>query len=396
MANSQESEKTLLLNKSDEFRVMEQAARDDPTYTSDLNAAVLAPVVLLESGGKTPFDEVFDKVLYHLERAYEKSSSSLGDQEKVSRAGEDLFYLLVVTIQNRIDVKAKKSKTEILETIKTTLEKVNETLEKVNKASTETSAGIPWVILVPFVKYVTEQLELKKDREYFYGQTANVYLKIIKSKCYNPSYGLIRNVFKSKKEKLLSFLVINRNLTSALEMTQYDSDAGERNESARIINKALLIRNDWEGVLDFLRLIKEYHLTCFQDLKREAVDKYKIVLNGGCITNENFDTISHIAKKIAGGVIKFYIAYIAVPAIFLFAFLVGFIINLLNAPHMPDGFAAIVKCILGITIYSISWGVLAGLASLVFIVLAVLASNIYATIKNSIKLSQWSKQVRSI
>jgi len=392
MANTQEPEKSLVVSKSDEFRIMEQAARDDPTYISDLNAAVLAPSLLLESGVKMPFEEVFDKVLYHLERAYEKSISSSGDQEKILRACEDLFYLLVVTVQNRIDVKARKSNTELLETIKTKVEGISKTATKTGLAVIAPEGLVLW----QFVTYLNDQWELKKDREFFYGQTANVYLKVIKSKCYNPDYGLIRNAFKSKKEGLLHFLVISRNLTSALEMTQYDSDPGELNESARIINKALLIKNDWEGVLDFLRKIKEYHLTCFQDLKREAIDKYRIVLNGGCITNENFDTITHIVKKIAGGVLWFYIASFAVPAFFLFAFLVGFIINLLAAPHMPDGFGAIVKYILGIIVASVSWGVLAGLGSLVIIMLTVLASNVYASIMKSIKLSQWRSRVLSI
>ncbi len=391
MNKPQEVEQSLFLSKGSEYRALEIAAREDITYTSDLDAAWLAPAVLLESEGKVHFEEVFDKILFHLEMAYEKSISSLEDQGKVSRVAEELFYSQVVAVQNRIDVKARKSRAGIIETIKKSLALFKPTLKETILEFAKDDN-----VLGDFVTFLTEQWELKKDREYFYGQTANIYQKIIKSKCYNPDLGLVRNVFKAKKEGLLTYLVTSRNLTSAVSMTQYDSDAEELNESARIIHKALLIKNDWEGSLDFLRRIKDSKLDCFFELKRDAVAAYSIVLNGGIVSKEIFDKTSHISKKLTGGIFKFYVAYFTVPAILLLVFLVVFILNILKAPQMPDGFSAIMTYLFGIFISGVGWGILAGIGSLVILLIAIIASNIYSRLKISMKLSQWRKKVQSI
>lgn len=391
--------KTLVLSNGEQYRRLEIAARQDDTYISDYEAAFLAPALILENEGKVQFEEVFDKILFHLENAYDKAGACVDDQRKVSRVAQELFFSQVVAVQNRIDGKARKSRAGIFEAIKNgflSFKKLVGHVGSENIIGATSELGELGSVFTQFLVHLTDKWELGKDREYFYGQTANIYLKIIKSKCYDSNFTLIRNVFKTKKEELLSHIVRVRGLTSALAMTQYDFDAEEKNESARVIIKELMASKDWEGALDLIRIVKEHNLSSLEEIKRNTVTAYKIALSEGSAACGNTSSGSKTATNIFRVFMAFGALYLLIPIFALLSFLSGLFVSIYHAPPCPTEFWPIVRYVLGILAISAGWGLLFGAALILVVLLVAFICRIYSAVTILIRAAKWTKRVYSI
>jgi len=387
---------TALALKASQYQNLAIAARDDDSYDCDLAAALLAPSVFLANPLGESFEHTFDKILFHLENAYQKAGEIAEDKAKISRITEEIFHCQVLAIQSRINQDEKKN-SSLLADISSSLTKLPNALFSINPlAKVEVGLGISLDVFQSFVKYINEEWEIKKDKKYFYSQTANIYQKVIKSNAFDARNGLIRNTFKAKKEELLTYLVTERNLTSALALTQYDINEEEKSESARIIHKALMIRKDWDGVISFMKKVKQHNLFCLEDLKRDSIEKWIFVQDGGTLSPHNYDKISALGKKWGWRIIKWIGVYYATFMMAPFAFILAFVGYLIFTLSTSDATPITFKYVCWLAFIGAGWGIIASIGFILLVASALVFSYIIHLCKRKSSLSKWKTAVQEI
>lgn len=253
-------------------------AHRDLTHESDYQAALRVPAAFLKKPSN--FEQTFDKILFHLDEAYRKSTN-LSTKTMVSRTADDMFHKVICIIQAKLDVVVKENS-------KSFFQKIGESINKFFDNTAENlHLGEPLAIIsasaaepvgrlsVAFFDYLLTRWEIRKEESFFYNQLATVYQKILDAKSFNNEFGLIRNTFTRNKEDILTHVVFQKGVTAAKNLMKYDEKDSERQDSARIIVRALIAIHEWEKGAKFLHEVSVAKLINYSELKEEFVEGYK-------------------------------------------------------------------------------------------------------------------------
>lgn len=221
------------------------------------------------------FEQAFDKILFHLDEAYRKSNDE-NTRIIVSRTTDDIFHRVICIIQERINhVKAENQKGFF--------QKVSEYASNIISNLGLAGSGVVFAVEVApevsnlasaFFDYMLTKWELRQEESYFYNQLANVYQKILDSRSFNSQYGLIRNTFTTNKEEILTYVVYQKGLVAARNLMKYDEKDSEKQDSIRIISRALISIGEWEKCANFLNDIKGTGVANYLELKDELLESY--------------------------------------------------------------------------------------------------------------------------
>lgn len=261
-----------------EYVELSKNAHKDLTHESDYQAALRVPAAFLRKPSN--FEQAFDKILFHLDEAYRKSTDE-NTKIMVSRTTDDMFHKIICIIQAKIDLVSKENtKTffqKFRDSISNFFDNVKNNLHLTEPSAIIAASAAPEVgkLSVAFFDYLLTRWEIKNEESYFYNQLADVYQKILNSKSFRNEFGLIRNTFTTNKENILTYVVLQKGLTAAKNLMKYDEKDSERQDSARIIMRTLVLMQEWEKGADFLHEINTAGLANYSELKGEFLEGYK-------------------------------------------------------------------------------------------------------------------------
>lgn len=374
------------------YQQVESKAQTDLTAASDFEAAYLCPSVFLSNPKVQPIELTFDKIIYHLDHAYQKASTP-EEKTKISRAGEEIFHKIVTAIDYRQRQEKKKlsswlselslpSASELLQTIGTFFAATQ--TSPANLASAEQIAKLALQQLKNFIVYLAQTWEQQNDAIAFREQIINVYLKIQNSKFYNPEHGLLDNTFRSLKATLLPHALTHKGLTTALLLTENDRNAYELNQSAQILHRELVRLQDWENLLSFLELAKQRNLVSFPELKTKTRQAYAEALSPARAPKGFWGFLSAAMAWLIAYVVAFYGAI----GCFLFFFIATLVWGS-QSPAMQNRGGTLFLLAILIGIASI---VVAGIALIVFFVIRTICRAIH----QNYKTRQFEKRLNAI
>ena len=226
------------------------------------------------------FEQSFDKILFHLDEAYRKSTDA-NTKIMVSRTTDDIFHKVICIIQAKIDLVSKENARtffqKVRDSISNLFDSVKDNLHLAEPSAIIAASAAPEVgkLSVAFFDYLLTKWEIKNEESYFYNQLANVYQKILDSKSFSNEFGLIRNTFTTNKDNILTYVVLQKGLTAAKNLMKYDEKDSERQDSARIITRTLIAMREWEKGANFLHEINTAGLANYMELKDEFIGEYK-------------------------------------------------------------------------------------------------------------------------
>lgn len=262
-----------------EYTTFSKNAHTDVTYESDYQAAFRVPAAFLKKPSN--FELAFDRILFHLDAAYRKSND-LNTRSMVSRASDDLFHGIISIIQFRIDSIEKENAKglfqKISESINNFIDSLKNELFALNDPRIAVAKSLaPEVLNLSraFFEFMLIKWELKKEVTFFYNQLANVYQKILNSKSFSHEHGLIRNTFAANKERVLTYVTAEKGMSAALNLMRFDQSDIERQDSARIITRALIENLKWEKGADFLHEMKLKRVGNYGEIEEDFLKKYK-------------------------------------------------------------------------------------------------------------------------
>jgi len=265
-----------LLQLDQKYDELARNARTDKTYVSDYNAAFHVPATFLRN--PSDLEATFDKIIFHLDSAFRKAEND-DTKDIISRTAEELFSDHIYIIQARIkyikDQNAKGFFQKLIDTAKGITNKIPNLLGRNFKEIAVTISEDAINLVEAYFTFLTTKWKINEEESFFYNQLASVYEKILESSCFNNEFGLLRNTFSRNKENIFRFVVLNKGLSSALNLTKFDKTTTELQDSTRIIARALMESCDWEKLIDFMKLVKSKNLTNYIELKREAIETYK-------------------------------------------------------------------------------------------------------------------------
>ena len=253
-------------------------AHRDLTYESDYQAALRVPAAYLRKPSN--FEQSFDKILFHLDEAYRKSTDT-NTKIMVSRTTDDIFHKVICIIQAKIDLVSKENSRTFFQKVRDSISnffdnvKNNLHLEEPSAIIAASAAPEVGKLSVAFFDYLLTKWEIQNEESYFYNQLANVYQKILDSKSFSNEFGLIRNTFTTNKDNILTYVVLQKGLTAAKNLMKYDEKDSERQDSARIIMRTLIAMQEWEKGANFLHEINASGLANYSELKDEFIGEYK-------------------------------------------------------------------------------------------------------------------------
>jgi len=253
----------------------------DPTYESDYQAALRAPAAFLKKPSN--IENTFDKILFHLDEAYRKSSD---DKMRlmISKTIDDIFHKLIGIIQAKIDyIQIENNKNlfqKITETFTNFFNNVRKNLFHGEPLAVFAESAAPEIgkLLGAFFDYLLINWELKRNITFFYNQLANIYQKILNSKAFSNQFGLIRNTFTTNKQNILAYVTQEKGLSAARILMKYDENESEKQDSARIILRTLTSMGEWEKGADLLSELRESKLPNYAEMRDEYLRAYKSFL----------------------------------------------------------------------------------------------------------------------
>lgn len=290
-----------------DYKSLAMRALHDDSYESDLRAALYAPSVFLQN--PSGFESTFDLIIYHLDEGLRKTDIDK-DRRIISRVAEELFNNHVCVIQYRIEVALTENKKGLIKNI-------NEFIKAI-PSKLDFDLGITLIQLAPnvaqlscaYFEYLSTKWMVQEKEGYFYNQLANVYQKILDSKCFDPSIGLIRNNYLRNKENILKHIVFQKGLVPAMNLTKFDHADTQIQDSARIISRALIEKNDWNNLISFLNIVKEKGVANLFELKKEALEAHKSYLNEIYLRKNNiFSSGMALLWKIVPSVVVWLLSF---------------------------------------------------------------------------------------
>jgi len=266
-----------------EYEELVKKSNFDTSWETDYQAALMAPAAFLLDK-VTNFETIYDRILFHLQEALRKTDDE-NIKKAIYRTTDDIFSKLICIIQNNIEFAKEKNKSILIDKLIKNLINLLETfnnprtyiskLNAVKDISTDVAR-----LLGDYLIYYNNKMKIIKDETIFYNQLAQVYQKILDSECFNPGLGLIQNTFARNKENIIEFVVKEKGLTAGKNLTMYDTKDSERQESARIITKALAKKANWEELIRYLHELRDSSILNYHDLESYSVTAYKEYVRG--------------------------------------------------------------------------------------------------------------------
>lgn len=255
-----------------DYRALAKKALYDDSYESDLHAALYAPATFLKD--PTNFEAAFDVVIYHLNEAHRKCKDET-TLRIVARVADELFNNHIYVIQYRIDYALNENKKGFLKKISEFLAEVPKKLS-INYVQTLIDAA-PEIgkLSGAYFEYLSRRWMIKEKEQYFYNQLANVYQKILDAECFDPDIGLARNNYLRNKENILRYVVMQKGLVAATNLTKFDKSDSQVQDSARAISRALIETGQWDNLVEFLLMVKGKGIANLFELKKEAIEAYE-------------------------------------------------------------------------------------------------------------------------
>ena len=191
-----------------EYNNLQLEALDDYTHQSDFKAAMLAPALFLKS--PKDFENVFDRIIYHLECAINKSST-VEDRDKIQHLAQLLFHTHVIIIQKKVEYIIQKNNEDLWT-------KLDHLLFGGGKAVVPTVPGLERVIVIEFgvetmnlisayIKSLFAKIKLNKELDLFYLQMFRVFRKIISTNIYKQDLSLMIHTIKSHERQIFESII---------------------------------------------------------------------------------------------------------------------------------------------------------------------------------------------
>lgn len=421
-----------IATQAQEYDSLENNATWDTTYESDFHAAFRVPAKYLYSQGDNSlsstvnsFEAAFDKIVFHLDEAYKKTAINDDKTRKViSRAAEQLFHEHVYLIQARINNESNDAVTRFIDIATTSLKQIGKKVAEVaadfasepgelsakiiKTAALATIMEPSTEILSEYFRFIAVKWAIKENKQFFYIQLSNVYQKILSAECFSNESGLLRNTFARNKDDILDFVTKEKGAISALFLTKFDRSEPELHDSVRVIHRALLEMNDWEGAIDLLAFIRDKRLANYSELKRGTIRAYEIVVvNGGTITRDQMELLSHKVDKIIESAVDSGSAAVSFLSVTLTGIALGFVsffCVIIYRFHTDQahvsGFFNIILHFLSLAASSVAYGALCFVAApaVVYIITLIFRSlgGITASAKSNSKMKSFIKRIEAI
>ena len=275
-----------LVELDNEYKQLSKKAHFDSNWETDYQAAYRAPAAFLMDDKATNFETTFDRILFHLDEAFKKADD-IEIRRAISRTADDQFSQIVFILQLWIAKIKKENEKGFIEKLSTNVKGIIKkasdfsTYLKVpgNPALSAALSITPDVanLLVDYLNFLNTKWGIKKDETEFYNQVSSVYQKILDSQCFNKEFGLLRNTFIKNKEDILTHVVYKKNLTAGKNLTKYDINDSEKQDSARIILNALASMQEWELAMDYLKELEDAKYANYKDLKKGLINWYESI-----------------------------------------------------------------------------------------------------------------------
>ncbi|MFZ5909169.1 MAG: hypothetical protein ACOYYU_04055 [Chloroflexota bacterium] len=289
-----------IVELNNEYLRAASKARNDPSYKSDLEAALLAPVAFLRN--PDTFEVTFDAIIHHLDEALKKAASEEA-KYSIQRTAEELFHSHVYIIEAKINyIKEMKNRTWLVK-IKDFIKGTTSLLDMIDIIGLVASY-VPKIadLLVAYFEKLALEWKIKQQEEFFYNQLGNVYQKILNSQCFTGQHALLQNTFSRTKPMVLPQVIHKKGLAAAINLMEFDKFESELQESANIIFQTLIVDKNWEGIINFASLIKPKKLVNYGEMENNILRSYKADLehSPGCLQSL-FGLVENIMPLIAIG-----------------------------------------------------------------------------------------------
>lgn len=218
-----------------------------------------------------------------------------------------------------------------------------------------------------------------RDQIELSAQIIRLYRKFLSSSVYNPRVGLVRNLYKSKKDSLLAHSCQFYNLSETLELTSLDNTPQDMGVSARIILRSLSSSGKWPEVIELIQQVKNHNLECFSDIKAEAIQSFNFKQTDSVVVDNPKELPKSASRAALMNNLKLLILYI----LFIIVLIVFGLSSFNKAQEFLD------RIMLTTTIGFLAW------VSLVLIFVFSIALNIILFVAASAILWVWKSKINN-